>query len=62
MMNPQMFQMISQARQNQNPIDLFKEATANYTTSQKENLFNRAKQLGVPDEYINQLKENINAK
>ena len=63
MMNPQTFQMINQARQNQNnPMELFKQATANYTPQQLEGIFTRAKQMGLPDEYIEQVKNGINAK
>ena len=58
-----MFQIIEQARKNNNdPIALFKEVTNNYKPDQLNNLFEKAKQMGVPDEYINQVKEGINAK
>ena len=58
-----MFQMIEQARKNNgNPVDLFKQVTNKYTPEQLDNLFSKAKQMGVPDEYINQIKDGINAK
>lgn len=62
-MNPQLFQMINQARQNQNnPMELFKQATANYTPQQLDGLFSRAKQMGMPDDFIEQVKQGINTK
>lgn len=60
MKNPQVFQLIDQARRNNgNPIDMFKQATNGYRPEQLENIFNKAKQMGVPEEYINQIKEGI---
>ena len=58
-----MFQMIEQARKNNgNPVDLFKQVTNKYTPEQLDNLFSKAKQMGVPDEYINQIKDGISTK
>ena len=55
--------MLNQARQNQNdPVEFFKKVTNNYTPEQLDNIFSRAKQMGVPEEYITQVKEGINAK
>ena len=52
-----MFQMYQQARQtNSNPADLFKQITKNYTPEQKEQLFNAAKQYGIPEEVIQQVR------
>jgi len=52
-----MFQMINQAQKNQsNPQELFKEITKNYKPEQIENVFNRARQFGISDDIINQLK------
>ena len=60
MKNPQVFQIVEQARRsNGNPIELFKQATNGYKPEQIEGIFNRAKQMGVPEEYINQLKNGI---
>ena len=61
--NPQVFQMVEQARKNNgNPLDMFKQITNNYKPEQLNMLFDRAKQMGVPEEYINQVKNGINAK
>ena len=58
-----MFQMVEQARKNNsNPMDMFKQLTSNYQPEQMTALFNRAKQLGVPDEYIKQIQDGINTK
>ncbi len=52
-----MFQFIEQAQRNKsNPQELFKEITKNYKPEQIENIFNRAKQFGIGDDVINQLK------
>ncbi len=60
MKNPQVFQMVEQARKsNGNPIELFKQVTNGYKPEQIESIFSRAKQMGVPEEYINQLKNGI---
>lgn len=60
MKNPQMFQMVEQARRsNGNPIELFKQVTNGYSPERLDGIFNRAKQMGVPEEYINQLKSGI---
>ena len=55
--NPQMFNMIDQARKNNNnPEELFKEITKNYKPEQMEQIFNKAKQFGIGDDIINKLK------
>ena len=60
MKNPQVFQMVEQARRsNGNPIELFKQVTNGYSSEQLNGIFSRAKQMGVPEEYINQLKNGI---
>ena len=60
MKNPQVFQMVEQARRsNGNPIELFKQVTNGYSPEQLNGIFSRAKQMGVPEEYINQLKNGI---
>ena len=61
--NPQVFQMVEQARKNNSdPMDMFRQITSNYKPEQLNSLFDRAKQLGVPEEYINQVKDGINTK
>ena len=58
-----MFQLVEQARKNQNnPMEMFKNATKNYSPEQMENLINRAKQFGVPTEAIKQVQEEIGKK
>lgn len=54
-----MFRVVEQARNNNsNPIDLFKQVTSGYSPEQMNNLFNRAKQIGVPDDVLQQLQNN----
>ena len=62
--NPQMFQVVNQARNsNGNPMDFFKQVTNGYSPEQMNNLFARAKQMGVPDDVLQQLQNNgINTK
>ena len=56
--NPQAFQFLEQARQNQNnPQELFKQITNGYTPEQMTALFDKAKQFGISDDVINQLKQ-----
>lgn len=43
-------------------MELFKQVTNGYTQDQYNNLFNRAKQMGVPSEVIDNLQKDINAK
>lgn len=58
--NPQIFQMVEQARKsNNNPIEIFKQVTSKYKPEQLDSLFARAKQMGIPEEYINQVKSSI---
>ena len=55
--NPQMFNLLNQAQKNKsNPQELFKEVTKGYKPEQMEKIFNQAKQFGVSDDVINQLK------
>mgnify|MGYP006908889973 CR=1 FL=1 len=52
-----MFNMIDQARKNNNnPEELFKEITKNYKPEQMEQIFNKAKQFGIGDDIISRLK------
>lgn len=58
-----MFNTINQLRQNNgNPMELFKQITNKYTPEQMNSLFNKAQQFGVPQNILNQLKEDVNAK
>lgn len=59
-----MFQVVEQARNNNsNPMDLLKQVTNGYTPEQMSNLFARAKQIGVPDNVLEQIQNNgINTK
>ena len=58
-----MFQVVNQLRQNNgNPMDLFKQVTNKYSPEQINSLFNRAKQMGVPENVLNNLKNDINTK
>lgn len=62
MKNPQMFQVVEQARKNNgDPMEMFKQITNGYKPEQLEGIFNRAKQMGVPEEYINRFR-GINTK
>ena len=61
--NPQLFQVVEQARKNNgDPLAMFKQLTNQYKPEQLNLLFDRAKQMGIPEEYINQVKNGINAK
>lgn len=63
MKNPQVYQMINQAKENQNnPMELFKSITSNYSSEQMENFYSQAKRMGFSDELINEVKEGINTK
>ena len=56
--NPQAFQFLEQARQNRNnPQELFKQITNGYTPEQMNMLFDKAKQFGIDENIINQLKQ-----
>ena len=55
--NPQMYQLLNQAKQNNvNPNDLFRQLTQNYTPQQMQNLFSNAQQMGFPNEILQQLQ------
>ena len=55
--NPQMYQMVSQARQKQNnPMEMFKQITKDYTPEQMSSFYNQAEKMGVPLELIEQVK------
>ena len=61
--NPQMFNMISQAQKNnQNPMELFKQVTNGYSPEQMNNLMTQAKNMGFPTEILEQVQSGINTK
>ena len=54
--NPQAFQLIEQAQKNQsNPKELFNQITSSYSPNQMQELINKARNFGVPEEIINQV-------
>lgn len=58
-----MFQMVEQARQNQNnPMELFKQITSNYSDEQMNNFYKQAEQMGFDKNLIDQVKKDVNAK
>jgi hypothetical protein len=58
-----MFQFLEQAQKNQNnPMDILKQVTKNYSPEQKNMLFERAKQFGIPEDVLKQAQDGINAK
>lgn len=57
MKNPQMFQMVEQAKQNQSsPVDLFKQITNKRSPEQMEAFYKRVEQMGFSPDVINKLK------
>lgn len=61
MRNPQLFQMVEQAKQNQNnPMELFKQVTSKYTPEQMNSFYTQAEQMGFSKDLINQVKNGIN--
>lgn len=55
-----MFQVLEQAQKNQNnPMDMLKEVTKNYTPEQMSGLFERAKQFGIPDNILEETQNKI---
>ena len=55
--NPQMFQTINQAMQNNaNPQMILKQMMSNFNPQQMEQVMNQAKQYGVPDNILNQVQ------
>ena len=61
--NPQMFQMVEQARKNKNnPIEFFKQVTNDRTPEQMEEFYKRTEQMGFSPDLINQLRDGINSK
>lgn len=61
MKQPQMFQFLEQARKNNNnPMELLKQVTQNYSPEQINGLFERAKQFGVPNDVLEQAQKGLN--
>ena len=55
-----MFQMLEQARKNNNnPMELLKQTTKDYSPEQINGLFERAKQFGISDDILNQARKEI---
>lgn len=55
--NPQLLNLYKQAGQGSvNPADVFKQVTQGYSPAQLEKLFEQAKQYGISDTVINQVK------
>ena len=61
--NPQAFQMLEEARKNNNnPMELLKQVTQNYTPEQVNGLFERAKKFGISDDILEQTRNEIGNK
>ena len=57
---PQMFQFLEQARQNQSsPMDLLKQVTGNYTPQQLQNFYITAQRMGFPDEVLTEIQNQM---
>lgn len=55
--------MIEQARKNNNnPMDLLKQVTKNYSPEQMNGLFEKAKQFGVPEDILKKAQNGISEK
>ena len=49
--------MVNQAMQNKNnPMELFKQITSNYTPEQMDSFINQARQMGFSEDLLNQIK------
>lgn len=58
-----MFQVVEQAQKNQNnPLELLKQVTKNYTPEQINGLFEKARQFGVSDDILKQAQNEIEIK
>ena len=55
--NPQMFQMLNQAKNNgTNPEQFLKQMMGNKTPEQMQQVLAQAKQMGVPDEVLQKVQ------
>lgn len=60
MRNPQAFQLLEQAKRNNNdPIEFFKQITNNYTPEQMQNFRKYANGFGFTDEQLNKFGINV---
>lgn len=58
--NPQMFQMINQAKNSgANPQEFMKQIMKNATPQDMQQTFQMAKQFGVPNEVLQQIQNSI---
>lgn len=57
MRNPQLYQILNLNRNN--PIDLLKQMASNSSNEQMEQLFNKAKQMGFPNEVLVEIQNQI---
>ncbi len=58
--NPQMFNFVEQAIQNKNnPMEIIKNVTKNYTPEQIDVLMQKAGKMGIPNEVLEQVKQGI---
>ena len=58
--NPQMFNFVEQAIQNKNnPMEIMKNITKNYTPEQIDVLIEKASKMGIPEEVLEQVKQGI---
>jgi len=55
--------MLEQAKKNNNnPMDLLKQVTQNYTPEQVNGLFERARKFGISDDILEQAQKEIGQK
>lgn len=55
--------MLEQARKNNNnPMELLKQVTQNYTPEQVDNLFEKAKNFGISNDILEQAQKEISKK
>ncbi len=60
MKQPQMFQFLEQAQKNQNnPMDILKQVTKNYSPEQMNSLFEKAKQFGISEDTIKEAENQL---
>ena len=57
MNNPQMYQILNLNKNN--PIDLLKQMASNSSNEQMQQLFNKARQIGFPNEVLAEIQNQI---
>ena len=58
-----MYQMVSQGMQNNiNPMDMFRQVTGNFNSQQMNSLMQQAKNMGFPEEVLNEVQNGVNTK